>query len=172
MVRAATLILITGLFVAACAAPTPEPSSTNRVLALPSRTDLRMAFEKLGVKFLSVTHLGGTYLLSANSNYSGTDRAFVGVEIDGDPAKQVIVTLSAFTVDSSGRFPGSALIDVMDSFDPGVKRWFVAQESDPRLAGLAQELHSNGLVAQIPPSHTAVDDLVIKTPPVPTAGSN
>ena len=59
----------------------------------------------------------------------------------------------------------------MDSFDPGVKRWFVAQlkaeSSDPRLEGLGSEVDLNGLVAQIAPTHVpGTTVLVVETPTV------
>jgi hypothetical protein len=168
MARAATLILGLGLLVPACSSPTPQPSPTNEVSTFPPRAELRMAFEKLGVRFAQGTQQGHPYLASANSNYSASDRAFLGVEIVGDPVTQVIVNLNAFTADSAGRFSGSALIDVLDGFDPGVKRWFLAQTSDPRHEGLESEIGLNGLIAQIPPTHVPGAALVIESLPSPT----
>lgn len=170
MARAATLILGIGLLVSACATPSPQPSPANKASSFPPRAALRAAFEKLGVRF-SGHSLGVEILWSKNSNYGSSDRAFSGVEIVGDPVTGVIVNLNSFTADSAGRFPGSALIDVLDSFDPGVKRWFVAQEDDPGRDGASRELDLNGFVAQIPPIRLPMAVIVIKTQPVP-AGSD
>jgi len=164
MVRLA-MVLVVCVFGSACALSTPKPTASPG--SLPSRAALRAAFEKLGVKLQEETLQGASVLVASNSTPGSGDRAFLGVEIVGDPVKQVIVTLGAFSINGAGRFPGSALIDVMDSFDPGVKRWFVAEESDPRLAGLAQELDRNGFVAQIPPTHVPGAVLVIERPPPP-----
>jgi hypothetical protein len=116
------------------------------------------------VKFHEGTLPDGTKRLeSTNSDYGSSDRAFIDVLIYGDPVHYVQVTLGAFTIDSAGRFQGSALIDVMDSIDPGVKRWFVAQPSDPALAGLGAELDVNGLVAQISGVRLPITVLIVKT---------
>ena len=93
------------------------------------------------------------------------------MSIYGDLVRAASVNLPAVTIDSAGRFPGSALVNVMDSFDPGVKRWFVdqmrAESADPRLEGLESEIALNGLVAQILPIRLpGITVLVVETSPV------
>ena len=92
---------------------------------------------------------------------------------NGDPVRAASVNLPAVSVDNASRFPGAALVDVMDSFDPGVKRWFVdqmrAESAEPRLEGLESEIAVNGLVAQILPIRPpGITVLVVETSPVAT----
>ena len=138
---------------------------------------LRAAFERLGAKFQGRTASDGTKILDATNSVGGaSDRAFNDVSIYGDPAHAVSVNLPDVTVDNAGRFPGSALVDVMDSFDPGVKRWFVdqmrAESADPGLEGLESEIVLNGLVAQILPIRLpGITVLVVESSPVATSSS-
>jgi hypothetical protein len=172
MARLAELLIVCVL-ASGCAAPPPTPSASPK--ALPSRADLQAAFERLGVRFQSATRPDGTTVLESTNppSYSSSDRAFINVSIYGDPVHAVSINLPAVVFDSGGRFPGSALIDVMDSIDPGVKRWFVDQGSDPRLAGLAQELDLNGLIAQIPPIRVpGITVLVVESPPSRTRSNS
>ena len=156
-----TSLLVVCLVMTACATAARPPVASPG--SLPSRAALRAAFEKIGVK-LEERSLHGNLLVSTNSHYGDSERSFLGVEIVGDPVNHVIVNLGSFSIDRSGRFSGSALIDVMDSADPGFKRWFMTQESNPRLNGSFQELYLNGLIAQIPATHVPGAVLVIETP--------
>ena len=169
MARLAAVLTVC-LLASACTTAPATPSAFAR--ALPSRAVLRAAFERLGAKFQQRTASDGTTILDAtNSVRVANDREFNDVSIYGDLVRAASVNLPAVTIDSAGRFPGSALVDVMDSFDPGVKRWFVdqmrAESADPRLEGLESEIALNGLVAQILPIRLPrITVLVVETSPV------
>ena len=66
--------------------------------SLPGRSALRAAFENLGVRFHETIVRDGTKLLESTSN-----RAFIDVQIVGDPVHAVSVNWWEFTIDRAGR---------------------------------------------------------------------
>jgi hypothetical protein len=157
MGRLARFIWIGVLLASTCAAcasprltPAPTPTASIRGTVLPPLPVLRAAFERLGVRFAQDAVNWPDPVLDATNQYLGSSgNVFFMLQIVGVPPKQVLVTLPPFHVDANGRFPGSALIDILDSIDPGLKPWYIAQATDPTLGDTPRTLHLNGLIAKV-----------------------
>jgi hypothetical protein len=159
--RVARFILIVGLITLTCAACASHPLITPAATAtastpqsgavLPPLAVLRAGFERVGVRFGQEDTINGPDpILNQSNTYLGSSgHVFFMVQIVGDPPTRVDVSLAPFVVDANGRFPGSALIDFLDSWDPGLKRWYVAQATDPTLGTVPRRLNLNGFIAEV-----------------------